>query len=92
MIDLLSDDELELAIHAAKREYLRLKRIRSRRRYAKTIQANPDLNARKFTPEVRARMSQAQKGVPRSEAAKEAVRLGMLASWRRRKAAASSSP
>lgn len=83
----LTDDELDLAIATAKREWLRLIRIRSRRRFAKTVAANPDAMARKFTPEVRARMSAAQKGKPRSQAQRDAISAGLVRYHQQRKAA-----
>ena len=84
MSDLLTDAELDLAIDAAHREWLRLARLRARRRYSKTIAANPEINARKYTPEVRAKMSAAHKGKPRSPEARAAVAAGIRAGHARR--------
>lgn len=82
----LRDDELDLAIATTKRELLRLIRIRSRRRFAKTVAANPEMMARKFTPEVRARMSASQKGKPRPQAQRDAISAGLVRYHQERRA------
>lgn len=85
MSDLLTDDELDVAIDVAHREWLRLVRIRAVRRYRKTIAADPSINERKYTPEVRAKMSAALKGKPRSPEARAAVAAGIRAGHERRR-------
>lgn len=84
--DLLSDDELDVAIDAAHRQWLRLIRARARRRYSKTIAADPEINQRKFSPEVRKKMSDSQRGKTRTPEQRAAIRAGILAYHERRRA------
>jgi len=49
--------------------------------------AQRDAMARKFSPEVRARMSAAQKGKPRSQAQRDAISAGLVRYHQQRKAA-----
>lgn len=86
MTELLTDADLDAAIDAAHRTWLRLVRARARRRFKATIAANPGIIAAKYTPEVRAKMSKAQKGKTRSPEARARMAEGIRAGHARRKA------
>ena len=85
MIELLTDDELDLAIDAARRELARLRKIRGRRRSAKTL-ASPGRAPRKYSDEFRRAQSLAQKGKKRSPEACARIAAGIRKAHAHRRA------
>lgn len=78
----LGDMELDAAIDAARAEVKRLVRLRRDRRWAANARANPDKMRRKFTPEIRAKLSAAHKGIARTPAERARISAGLTRYWR----------